>query len=124
METLNKLKTVQKARLLHILFKHEIPEFLSYLNELTEAILNGNECPPIAQEDDCCSIDQWFEMAEDIQSKMAEHQKVLYPNSRVFADQLFDGRVAKLSLYALKQYITLGKNEDPKFKPAVELLFF
>ncbi|RCH56863.1 hypothetical protein DJ568_03130 [Mucilaginibacter hurinus] len=123
MKPLTKQRTVHKARLLHLLFRHEIPEFLSYLNELTETILNGEEVPPSAIEGEHCSIDRWFEMAEDIQEKMACYQRLLYPNSRVFAGQLFDIRSATLSLYALKQYISLAKFIDPKFKPAVELLF-
>jgi hypothetical protein len=43
MQPLKMLTNVQKARLLHSLLIHEIPQFLGYLNELTEMVLNDKE---------------------------------------------------------------------------------
>lgn len=120
---LQSLTIVQKARILHVLFRSEIPEFLSYLNELTETVLNGAAHPPEVWKEQCTNIDLWFEMAENIQEKMARHQKVLYPDSKVFADKLFDEHSAKFCVYALNQYVALKKYSEPKFKPAIELLF-
>jgi hypothetical protein len=43
MQPLNMMNNVAKARLLHSLLREEIPEFLGYLNELTETVLNDKE---------------------------------------------------------------------------------
>lgn len=43
MQPLKSLTNVPKARLLHSLLINEIPEFLGYLNELREAVLNDKE---------------------------------------------------------------------------------
>ena len=43
MQPLKMLTNVQKARLLHSLLINEIPEFLGYLKELTEMVLNDRE---------------------------------------------------------------------------------
>lgn len=123
MQPLNMLNNVQKARLLHSLLIQEIPEFLGYLNELTETVLNDKERIKEAWKDQMFGVDFWFELAEQVQKAMAKYSKELRRSSSVFGDQLFDGYTAIFTAHALTQYVALGKNTDPKFKPAVELLF-
>ncbi|MBK0379367.1 hypothetical protein [Mucilaginibacter segetis] len=123
MQPLKLLTNVQKARLLHSLLSNEIPEFLGYLNELTETVLNDRERITAEWKDQLFGVDFWFELAENVQRVMAKYAKELYKSPNVFADQLFDGYTAIFTAHALVQYIALGKYADPKFKPAVELLF-
>jgi hypothetical protein len=54
---------------------------------------------------------------------MAKYPKELYKSSAVFADLLFDGYTAIFTAHALTQYVANSRNTDPKFKPAVDLLF-
>lgn len=123
MQPLKMLNNVAKARLLHSLLIQEIPQFLGYLHELTETILNDRERITAEWKDQMFGVDFWFELAENVQRVMAKYQKDLYKSSNVFADQLFDGYTAIFTVYGLTQYVALEKHTEPKFKPAVELLF-
>jgi hypothetical protein len=123
MKPLPLLNNVQKARLLHSLFIEEIPEFLGYLNELTETILNDRELITAEWKDPMLRVAFWFELAEEVQRVIAKYNKGLYKSHNLFADQLFDGYTAFFTAHALTQYVALGKNNDPKFKDAVSLLF-
>jgi hypothetical protein len=123
MQPLKMLTNVQKARLLHSLLIQEIPQFLGYLNELTETVLNDKERIKAEWKDQLFGLDFWFELAEDVQRVMAKYAKELYKSPAVFADQLFNGYTAIFTAHALTQYAANGRNADPKFKAAVELLF-
>ena len=123
MQPLKLMTNVQKARLLHSLLNNEIPEFLGYLNELTETVLNDRERITAEWKDQMFGVDFWFELAEEVQRVMGRYPKDLYKSSAVFADQLFGGYTAIFTAHALTQYVALGKHIEPKFKPAVELFF-
>jgi len=123
MQPLRLLNNVQKARLLHSLLSAEIPDFLGYLNELTEAVLNDRERITAEWKDQLFGVDFWFELAENVQRVMAKYPKDLYKSANVFADQLFDGYTAIFCIHALSQYVANDRHTEPKFKPAVELLF-
>jgi hypothetical protein len=123
MNPLKMLNNVQKARLLHSLLINEIPEFLGYLKELTETVLNDKERIKAEWKDQMFGVDFWFELAEEVQKVLAKYPKDLYKSANVFADQLFDGYTAIFTAHALTRYVALGKHTDPKFKQAVELLF-
>ncbi|GAA4910400.1 hypothetical protein GCM10023313_11940 [Mucilaginibacter defluvii] len=117
------MTNVQKARLLHRLLRTEIPEFLGYLNELTETVLNEQESLIANWNDPHVSAELWFELAADVQAKMARYPEKLYQKGKVFADELFDGCTARFTAYALNQYVVMQRHRDPHFKPAVELFF-
>jgi hypothetical protein len=123
MQPLKMLTNVAKARLLHSLLIQEMPEFLGYLNELTETVLNDRERIAAEWKDQMFGVDFWFELAGQVQRVMAKYPKDLYKSANVFADQLFDGYTAIFTAYALTQYVANGRNTDPKFKSAVDLLF-
>jgi hypothetical protein len=123
MQPLQLLTNVQKARLLPSLLIKEIPEFLGYLNELTETVLNEKESIAAGWKDQLFGVDFWFELAKEVQKVMAKYSKDLYKSSTVFADQLFGGYNAIFTAHALAQYVANGSQTDPKFKPAVDLLF-
>jgi hypothetical protein len=123
MQPLKLLNNVQKARLLHSLLTNEIPEFLGYLNEFTETVLNDKERIAAEWKDQMFDVGLWFELAAEVQRVMAKYPKDLYKSSAVFSDQLFGGFMAMFTAHALVQYTTSGKHTDPKFKQAVELFF-
>ncbi|RCH56819.1 hypothetical protein DJ568_02900 [Mucilaginibacter hurinus] len=123
MQPLTLMNNVAKARLLHSLLREEIPEFLGYLNELTETVLNDKEHIREEWDNGFLNVEMWFELAERVQAIMAKYPKDLYRSPNVFADQLFDGYLAMFTRHALNLYVQLEKQTDPKFKAAVELLF-
>lgn len=123
MQPLTLMNNVAKARLLHSLLREEIPEFLGYLNELTETVLNDQDHIRKEWDNSFLNVEMWFELAERIQAIMTKYPKDLYRSASVFADQLFDGHLAIFTRHALNLYIQLDRQTDPKFKPAVQLLF-
>ncbi|OOQ56598.1 hypothetical protein [Mucilaginibacter pedocola] len=123
MQPLNLMDNVAKARLLHSLLREEIPAFLAYLNELTETVLNEQERIRQEWDNGMLSPEMWFGLAEQVQAIMAKYPKGLYRSPNVCADQLFDGFLAIFTRYALNNYVANDRHADPKFKPAVELLF-
>jgi hypothetical protein len=123
MQTLKILNNVQKARLLHSLLSSEIPQFLGYLGEMAETVLNDRERIAAQWKDQLFGVEMWFELAKETQKVMAKYPKDLRKSAPVFADQLFGGFMALFVVHALLQYTEQGKHADPKFKPAVELLF-
>lgn len=123
MQPLNIMNSVAKARLLHSLLREEIPEFLGYLNELIETVLYDKDRIRTNWDNGFMTAEMWFDLAERIQAIMAKYPKDLYKSPNVFADQLFDGHLAIFTRHALNTYVNQGKHTDPKFNPAVELLF-
>ena len=123
MQPLNLMNNVAKARLLHNLLREEIPEFLGYLNEMSETVLNDQARIRAEWNNGIMPVDMWFELAKQVQAVIAKYPKDLYRSANVFADQLFDGFLAIFTRQALYNYTQLEKQTDPKFKPAVELLF-
>ncbi|MCD8739043.1 hypothetical protein LT679_00390 [Mucilaginibacter roseus] len=123
MQPLKILNNVQKARLLHSLMSSEIPPFLGYLGELAETVLNDRERIAAEWKDQLFGVELWFELAKETQKVLGKYPKDLAKSAPVFADQLFGGFMAMFAAHALLQYTAQGKHADPKFKPAVELLF-
>ncbi|MGF7077734.1 hypothetical protein [Mucilaginibacter sp. UYCu711] len=123
MQPLRMLTNVTKARLLHSLLIQEIPGFLGYLNELTDTVLNDKERIAAEWNDQLFGMDFWFELVEQAQKVLRKYPKDLCKSASLFADQLFEGYTAIFTVHGLTQYVALGKHIDPKFKPAVELLF-
>jgi hypothetical protein len=81
MQPLKMLNNVQKARLLHSLLIQEVPEFLGYLNELTETVLNDKERITAEWKDQMFGVDFWFGLAEEVQRVMAKYAKELHKSS-------------------------------------------
>jgi len=122
MQPLKLLNNVQKARLLHTLLSNEIPDFISYLNEYTECVLDSKEELRTSWQGGMFSVDFWFELAEDVKKKTLKYGKDLRKSSPLFADQLFDGYTAMFTIHVLNQYGAKPET-DVKFKQAIDLLF-
>ncbi|QXV63978.1 hypothetical protein INP83_12805 [Mucilaginibacter sp. 21P] len=123
MQPLKLLNNVQKARLLHSLLSNEMPQFLGYLAGFAEKVLSDEERIAAEWKDPMLGVGMWFELARETQKVIAKYPKDLRKSAPVFADQLFGGFMALFAVHALLQYVEQDKHEDPKFKPAVELLF-
>lgn len=122
MQPLKLLNNVQKARLLHCLLLSEIPDFMSYLYEYTESVLDSQNELRESWKESLFGVDFWFELAEDIKQKLERYAKDLRKSSNVFADQLFDGYSAIFTVHVLQQY-TARNEANLKFKQAFDLLF-
>lgn len=123
MKTLNSFTNVDKAKLIHALFIHEIPGFLAFTRELSEYMRTHPDEVRKVWKNQLFGVDFWFELSEEADRKIKRYGKQLEKSSSVFADQLFDGYNALYLHHCLVTYTTQGKHSDPKFKTAVDLFF-
>lgn len=123
MQPLKMLTNVQKARLLHSLLTGEIPGFIAHLKIMSDTVVSTREEITSVWKDQLFGPEFWIELAAGVQHKLNRYQIELTRSSTVFADQLFDGYTAIFTVHALTVYVAEERYSDPKFKPAVELLF-
>jgi hypothetical protein len=123
MKTLHSFTNVDKAKLIHALFIHEIPGFLKYTQTLSAYIKEHPEEVRQVWKNQLFGVDFWFQLSEDTDRKIKRYGSQLEKSSNVFAGQLFDGYGALYLHHCLTTYTEQGKHSDPKFKTAVDLFF-
>lgn len=123
MKVLESLTNVDKAKLIHALFTHEIPGFLAYTQEMSAFIKDYPDEVRKVWKNPLFGVDFWFQLAEQADQKITKYGKQLEKSAAVFSDQLFDGYSALYLHHCLSCYTTEGKHRDPKFKLAVDLFF-
>lgn len=123
MKSIELLNNVQKARLLHDLFIQEIPQFLGYLHELTDGILNDKEKIIEQWQSPMLGAGFWFELAETVQTALIEKTTQLTKSRDVFAEELFSGYTAIYTVHGLMKYRAHDNSAHHKFKLAIQLLF-
>lgn len=123
MQPLHKFNNVEKAKLLHALFIHQIPGFLAYAQELSAYMKDNPDEVRKVWKNQLFGIDFWFHLSEEADRKIKRYGKQLEKSSTLFADQLFDGYGALYLHHCLTTYTGKGKHTDPKFKTAVDLFF-
>ncbi|MEO6850893.1 MAG: hypothetical protein ABI166_09680 [Mucilaginibacter sp.] len=123
MQPLHTFNNVQKAKLLHALFIHEMHGFLTYTQELSAFIKANPDEVRKVWKNQLFGIDFWFQLSEEADRNIKKYGKQLEKSSNLFADQLFDGYSALYLHHCLTTYTEQGKHSDPKFKIAVDLFF-
>jgi len=121
MQPLKLLNNIQKARLIHALFFHEIPAFLEFLE--TRCRMIEENCEEIKQEwkQNLLTADMWLELSNETARCLKKYGKGLRNSSAVFSDQLFFGYGAIFMNHQLQRYVELNRHADPKFKTAIDL---
>jgi hypothetical protein len=123
MKALHTFNNVEKAKLLHALFIHEIPGFLTYAQEMSAFIKDHPDEVRKVWKNQLFGIGFWFQLSEDADRKIKRYGKELHKSSNLFADQLFDGYGALFLNHCLSSYTEQKRHQDPKFKTAVDLFF-
>ncbi|MFA6083448.1 hypothetical protein [Mucilaginibacter sp.] len=123
MKALHTFNNVEKAKLLHALFIHEIPGFLTHAQELSAFIKDHPDEVRKVWKNQLFGVDFWFQLSEQADRKIKQYGKQLEKSSALFSDQLFDGYGALYLHHCLTTYVDKGKYTDPKFKTAVDLFF-
>ena len=123
MKPLEQLINVEKAKLLHQLFPQEIPALLAYTSSLCSTILEEEQLLRSKWDNGLFTVEAWLSFVKEVGSKINRYGKRLYTQSRLFADQLFDGYLALYMVHCLTIYTTIRKHSDSKFVLAVDLLF-
>lgn len=123
MKPLENLINVEKARLLHELFPQEIPALLEYVNGMCLAIQEDEQLTRNQWENGLLTVEAWLSFVEEVRNKIERYGKRMHKQSRLFADQLFDGYVAIYMMHCMTLYTTIRKHPNHKFSLAIDLFF-
>jgi len=123
MTLLKEMNNMQKAKLLHTLFRTEIADFLAGIELMSNSVLDSQELIKTVWKQDEFEPEFWLTIAGDISVKTKKYKSDMIGSSHIFAEQLFTGTTAIFSIHALVTYVAENKHTDPRFKLAVELLF-
>jgi hypothetical protein len=124
MKPLNKQSNVEKAKLLFDLFPQEIPSFILFAKQITQAINDYPENLKNKAIDQIHTTEFWRNLASNANKKLDEYGDKLANRSRLFSVELFDDYNSIYACYCLHQYMISQKYKDRKFRTAVMLLFF
>lgn len=121
MEALNKINNVEKGRLIAALFPEETERIVAAVKSTCDYLFDNEQ--QIRQEWDVSFIpaELWYRIAANLRDAIAKNGNRIFKNKRTFADQLFDGYNAMLTIDCIvkSKYGT----DDAKFRQAVELFF-
>ena len=123
MKPLENLINVEKARLLHELFPQEIPALLEYVNDMCLTIQEDEQLTRNQWENGLLTVEAWLSFVEEVRNKIERYGKRMHKQSRLFADQLFDGYIAIYMVHCMILYTTIRKHPTHKLSLAIDLLF-
>lgn len=123
MKPLENLINVEKAKLLHELFPQEIPALLEYVNGMCLTIQEDEQLTRSQWENGLLTVEAWLSFVEEVRYKIEKYGKRMHEQSRLFADQLFDGYVAIYMVHCMTLYTTIRQHPNHKFSLAIDLLF-
>ena len=89
MKPLNKLSTVDRAKLLFELFPEEMPKFISFRIELTQAIIIDPAKLKSKAIDQIHTTEFWQQLVNNAQTRLEQYGNRLAKQSRLFSEQLF-----------------------------------
>lgn len=117
------MNNVEKAKLLHELLPAEIPAFLQFTEGMCHTIREEEATQRANWQDGFLSFDFWLQLIGQTEKTIEKYGMQLHKNSRLFADQLFEGYMALFLVHCLTVYTTIKKLPNRKFSAAVDLLF-
>jgi len=123
MKPLENLITVEKTRLLHELFPQEIPALIEYTNNMCLTIQENEQAKHNQWDSGLITVEAWLSFVEEVRNKIGKYGERLHTQSRLFADQLFDGYTALYMVHCMLLYTTTRKHSNHKFVLAIDLLF-
>jgi hypothetical protein len=124
MKPLTKLSNVERAKLLFDLFPGEIPKFLEFTKEFTNAIVADPDQLKNQAIDQIHTTEFWTELVRNAKRRLDLFGQKLTEDSDLFSEQLFDDYDSIYAGYCLHQYILNRERINPKFKHCILLLFF
>lgn len=117
------MSNVEKAKLLHELLPNEIPAFLRFVEGMCQTIREDEVNQRASRQEGFLSFDFWLQLIGQTEKTIEKYGLQLHKNSRLFADQLFDGYMALFLVHCLTVYTTARQHPNKRFIAAVDLLF-
>lgn len=123
MKPLEHLTNIDKARLLHELFPHEMPALLTFTYNMCLTLLEDKAAVGSQWTGGPLTGDAWLSFIREVKDLIDKYDKRLQTRSELFADHLFEGFIALYMVHCLTLYTTVQKHPNQKFVLAVNLLF-
>lgn len=122
MKTLNRMTIREKARLFHQLFKDQIPELIDCIEA---SCIQLKEAPPEAEAWDSGLFGRKlsFTVVSETLNIIKIYKRRMRTNSRIFADQLFDGNPGVLTVQCIRNCDFTELTGERKINMAIELFF-
>lgn len=121
MKALNDMGNLDRGKLLADLFPEQLPNIILFIEQKAASFLQSdNEQTTFWGHPETDGF--WSEVVTDIKQAIKKYAPRMAKNTRLFADQLFDGNNALFTIYCLNAY-TRKPSCDPKLKQAITLLF-
>lgn len=111
MKPLRTMNNVEKAKLLFELFPDEMPQFIAVMEEITNTVIKEPEALRSNWEGQMITVEFWMQLARTAIQIIQKYSKRISKDSRLFADQLFDGYQSLYSAHCLHQYQKICSNQ-------------
>ena len=122
MKPLLKLNTKEKAKLLHALFPHEIPEFLNYLQKFCKHLHERQEGYEKLWDARLMHFERWRATSGYILQLLESKRPKLESSAEAFSNHLFFLDYATISVNQLTRYAET-ECYNQRFKLAVPMFF-
>lgn len=122
MNSLNELTYRERGRLLVALFPEEKTALLNVILTACQKVTDQEATLRISWQHPILTVDQWKTLAAYITKIIARFGFTLRNNGTIFSDQLFYDQYPLFVIPCIREYAK-GKQVDPMFKVAVNLLF-
>jgi len=122
MKALQQMNNVERGKLLADLFPEQLSNIKDYIEQVTAYFLKSEDYIRNLWRDTALTSNFWFGIVKDFDKITNKYGSKLTKNSRLFADQLFDGYNEIYTVYCLIEYA--GKEGcNYNLQQAVYLLF-
>ena len=123
MKPLENLTNIERAKMLHQLFPHEMPALIDYTEGVCIAIIQEEKRHRANWENGLITFDYWLSLVKQVKQNIEVYGKAMGKRSGLFAEQLFSGHLAMVMAHAMYLYTTTRQHPNHKFALAVDLLF-
>jgi len=123
MGSLEQLNSVERAKLLHALFRNEMPAFLRFARNTAVIVREQQAMYPHDWQNEFFNSKFWLRFAGDTADKIYRYGAQFEANGSFFSEQLFTGNHAMFMAHCLDQYRQIHTPRNKKFAAAIELFF-
>jgi len=106
MKALQHMNNVEKGKLLADLFPEQLPNIKAFIEQETACFIQREDYIRNLWSETFLSPNFWFGVVRDVEKIIKKYGSKLTKNSRLFADQLFDGYNEIYTIYCLIGYTT------------------
>lgn len=122
MKTLTELSNIEKARLLGQLFRRELPLMIETIEATCKQFLKEEPYVRAYWDNGFIQVDLWFTVVHELELQIAKYRFHMGKSPNVFADQLFYGYRAMVSVQSLLKMEDIN-NGAGNLKQAINLFF-